>query len=237
MKKKMFLGSAMSMTAKASIGRTAATAFFAFVFVLLPFGFSVHAFGSCRCEVGGAALQAPVCNVTAYGAKGDGKTKDTTAIQKALDACAGKSGRVVVPPGTYLTGSLYLGDDTELHLEEGAVILGSPDLADYNAPDAYPQNHGSVKEGWSAKHLILALEKKNVKITGKGTIDGNGRAFFADRIAYRHHVCWRHGARNAKGKPAEQLRPGQEIVFIECSGIEVRDVTFRDMSCWSCFNL
>ena len=176
-----------------------------------------------------------VLNVREFGAKGDGTTKDTEAIQKALDACAGKSGRVVVPPGTYLTGSLYVGDDTELHLEEGAVILGSPDLADYNAPDAYPQNHGSVKEGWSAKHLILVLEKKNVKITGKGTIDGNGRAFFADKIAYRHHVCWRHGGRNAKGKPAEQLRPGQEIVFIESSNVEVRDVTFRDMSCWSCF--
>ena len=107
-----------------------------------------------------------ICNVREFGAKGDGTTKDTEAIQKALDACAGKSGRVVVPPGTYLTGSLYMGDDTELHLEEGAVILGSPDLADYNAPDAYPQNHGSVKEGWSAKHLILVLEKKNVKISG-----------------------------------------------------------------------
>ena len=186
----------------------------------------VSAFRLCAVEV---------CNVRDFGAKGDGMTKDTAAIQKALDACAGKSGRVVVPPGTYLTGSLYLGNDTELHLEEGAVILGSPDLADYNAPDAYPQNHGSVREGWSAKHLILALEKKNVKITGKGTIDGNGRAFFADRIAHRHHICWRHGGRNAKGKPAEQLRPGQEIVFIESFNIEVRGVTFRDMSCWSCF--
>lgn len=176
-----------------------------------------------------------VCNVRSFGAKGDGTSKDTAAIQKALDACAGKSGKVVVPPGTYLTGSLYVGDDTELHLEEGAVILGSPDLSDYNAPDAYPQNHGSVREGWSAKHLILVLEKKNVKITGKGTIDGNGRAFFADRIAHRSKTGWRHGGRNARGKPAEQLRPGQEIVFIESSGIEVRDVTFRDMSCWSCF--
>ena len=99
-------------------------------------------------------------NVRSFGAKGDGVTKDTCAIQRALDACAGKSGRVVVPSGTYLCGSLYVGDDTELHLEEGAVILGSPELSDYNDPDAFPQNHGNVREGWSAKHLILVLKRK-----------------------------------------------------------------------------
>lgn len=175
-----------------------------------------------------------IYDVKSFGAKGDGKVKDTAAVQKALDACAGKNGRVVVPPGTYLVGSLYIGDDTELHLQEGAVLLGSPDLADYNGDDAYPQNHGSPKEGWSAKHLILVLERKNVKITGKGVIDGNGRAFFADGIRFRYWISWRHGGRNAHGPASEQRRPGQEIVFIECRDVTVRDVTFKDMSCWSC---
>ena len=184
----------------------------------------------------GAAVSAAAAthDVRAFGAKGDGRTKDTAAIQRALDACAGTGGRVVVPPGTYLIGSIFLGDATELHLEKDATLLGSPDLADYNAPDAYPQNFGSVNEGWSAKHLVLAIEKKGVSITGRGVIDGNGRAFFGDKPLWRGKVGWRDGAINARDWK-HQGRPGQEIVFIECRDVSVRDVTLRDMSCWSCF--
>jgi polygalacturonase len=174
-------------------------------------------------------------DVRAFGAMGDGATKDTAAIQRALDACAKTGGTVVVPPGTYLTGSIYLGDATELHLEAGATLLGSPDLADYNAPDAYPQNWGSVKEGWSAKHLILALERRNVSITGRGAIDGNGRAFFDDKPTYFGTRGWRLGAIGPRGARSEQRRPGQGIVFIECEGVAVQGVTLRDMPCWSCF--
>ena len=184
----------------------------------------------------GAAVSAAAAthDVRAFGAKGDGRTKDTAAVQRALDACAGTGGRVVVPPGTYLIGSIFLGDATELHLEKGATLLGSPDLADYNAPDAYPQNFGSVNEGWSAKHLVLAIEKKGVSITGRGVIDGNGRAFFDDKPHWRGKVGWRDGAINARDWK-HQGRPGQEIVFIECRDVSVRDVTLRDMTCWSCF--
>lgn len=183
------------------------------------------------CKASGAAH-----SVREFGATGDGVTKDTAAVQSALDACVKSGGgRVTVPPGTYLIGSIYLGDRTELHLEKGATLLGSPDLNDYNAPDAYPQNWGSTNEGWSAKHLILALEKRDVAITGEGTIDGNGRAFFDDKPSYFGTRGWRQGGINARGKRSEQRRPGQEIVFIECSGVEVRGVTLHDMSCWSCF--
>ena len=185
---------------------------------------------SSACLAGGATF-----DVKTFGAAGDGVSKDTAAVQRAIDACAEKGGRVVVPPGTYLIGSIWLKDGVELHLQEGATLLGSPDLADYNSPDAYPQNFGSVKEGWSAKHLILAIEKRNVSITGRGTIDGNGRAFFSGKVSPGGKVCWRQGSIGARGKRAEQRRPGQEIVFIECEGVTVRDVTFRDMSCWSCF--
>ena len=178
--------------------------------------------------------QAGVYDVKDFGAKGDGVTKDTAAVQAALDACAKTGGRVTVPSGTYLIGSIYLGDGTELHLDKGATLLGSPDLGDYNAPDAYPQNWGSANEGWSAKHLILVIERCNVSITGEGVIDGNGRAFFDDKPQYFEKVCWRNGGINARGKRSEQRRPGPEIVFVECSDVEVRGVTFRDMSCWSC---
>ena len=170
-----------------------------------------------------------VYDVRSFGAKGDGATKDTAAVQCALDACAKTGGKVVVPSGTYLIGSIYLGDDTELHLDEGATLLGSPDLADYNAPDAYPQNWGSIHEGWSAKHLLIVLEKKNVSITGKGVIDGNGRAFFDTTPSFRSGIGWRHGGCNAHGERSEQRRPGQEIVFIECTNVAVRDRQRQDL--------
>ena len=92
-----------------------------------------------------------VYDVRTFGAKGDGEAKDTAALQCALDECAKTGGKVVVPAGTYWIGSIYLGDNTELRLDEGATLLGSPDLSDYNEPDAYPQNWGSVREGWSAR--------------------------------------------------------------------------------------
>ena len=183
----------------------------------------------CICSARGSAE----LDVRAFGAKGDGATKDTAAVQRALDACAkAGGGRVTVPPGTYLVGSVYLGDRTELHLQEGATLLGSPDLADYNASDAYPQNWCSAKEGWSAKHLVLALEKQGVSITGRGVIDGNARSFFGDKPQLVGKVCWRDGGVNAR---VAGVRPGQEIVFVECRDVAVRDVTLRNMSCWSCF--
>ena len=181
------------------------------------------------------AIAAKEFNVRSFGATGDGMRKDTVAIQKAIDECALGGGRVIVPPGTYLVGSIWLKDDVELHLQEGATLLGSADLADYNSEDAYPQNWSSKSEGWSAKHLVLAIEKRNVSITGKGVIDGNARSFFSEGPAEKGTVCWRYGYLNVRGEVSAQARPGQEIVFVECSGVAVKDVTFNDMSCWSCY--
>src|SRR6266436_2435600 len=68
-------------------------------------------------------------NVRESGAVGDGKTKDTAAIQAALDRCAAAGGgTVVVPAGDYLTGSLDVKSRTTLRLEKGATLMGSPDL-------------------------------------------------------------------------------------------------------------
>src|ERR1700676_1560749 len=74
-----------------------------------------------------------VCDVRRYGAKGDGKTKDTIAIQKAIDACAaGKGGGTVeVPDGTFVIGPIVLKRNMALHLEKAATLLGSPDMTDY----------------------------------------------------------------------------------------------------------
>lgn len=171
-------------------------------------------------------------NVRDFGAKGDGESKDTAALQKAIDKCStAGGGRVVLPAGTYLCGSVYIKSGVELHLEKGAAILGSPDLSDYCDMAAYPQNWGSKTEGWGPQHLLLAIEQKNVAITGAGTVDGNGRAFFdMSGPRYVGTTAWRWGAYGAGAKG----RPGQTIVFVESEGVRVEGVTFRDMTCWSC---
>ena len=78
----------------------------------------------------------PFVNVRDYGASGDGRTLDTRAIQSAIDACrqAG-GGTVYVPAGDYVTGSLFLASHLTLHLDAGARLLGSQDVADYPVVD------------------------------------------------------------------------------------------------------
>ena len=79
-----------------------------------------------------AFAAATVCDVRDYGASGNGSTKDTQAIQKAIEACAQKgAGVVYFPPGSYLTGAITLRSNITLHIEAGATLLASPDVEDY----------------------------------------------------------------------------------------------------------
>lgn len=108
-------------------------------------------------------------DIREYGA-GDGSTRDTDAIQDALDDCQESGGTVLVPPGEYHTAPLVVGDDTTLHLEAGAVLRF---VGDYTA---FPTVE-SRWEGWDQVgfHPCLRVEDaENVAITGQGTIDGGG---------------------------------------------------------------
>ena len=175
-------------------------------------------------------------SVRHYGAKGDGVTKDTAAIQRAIDACAVKGGgRVTVPKGSWLSGTIYLKSGVELHLDEGATLMASGDLFDYNAEDAYPENWSCLSEGWRGHHLIIARDAENVSITGKGVIDGNGRAFFGPFVPRPHYgdFTWRRGFVTTKDLK-NACRPGQLLSFVLCRGVKVREVTFRDSPCWTC---
>ena len=166
------------------------------------------------------------CSVREFGAKGDGVAKDTAAIQKAIDAAAeGGGGRVVVPPGKYLTGSIYLRDDVELRLERGAVLFASPDREDYSAADICPQNWTSEAESNSGAHLVLAVERRNVAITGEGRIDGNCTAF----------LLGPDGRPWPGGQGRIPWRPGQMLYFVECAGVRVEGVALVDSPYWSCF--
>lgn len=108
--------------------------------------------------------------VTDFGAKGDGKIKNTAAFKKAIDACnAAGGGKVIVPAGNFLTGPIYLKSNVNLHVSEGATITFSQNTKDY--PIVLTRWEGMDCMNYSPQ--IYAYNEKNIAITGKGTINGN----------------------------------------------------------------
>ena len=117
------------------------------------------------------------CNVRDFGAKGDGKTLDHPAINRAIEAAAKMGGgTVVVPPGTYLCGSIHLQSNIHLDIEAGATILGAPQ--NLNAYDlTEPWTNNPFQDGghcYFHNSLIWGENLTNVFITGHGMINGGG---------------------------------------------------------------
>ena len=175
-------------------------------------------------------------NIKDFGAVADGRTLCTESIQKAIEVChENGGGRVVIPAGEFLTGTIWLRDHVELHLEIGALLVASTNMDDYNTDDAYEQNFGSAAEEWRGAHLILAVECEDVAVTGLGVIDGRGDFFFEEPREYpwMNGYGWRYGMSKARDK--ETLRPGQLMCFIESRHVVVDGITMRNCACWSCF--
>ena len=171
-------------------------------------------------------------NILDFGAKNSELC--TKSIQAAIDTChENGGGTVVIPNGIFVSGTIWLKSNVELHLEMGAVLKASENIDDYNAEDAYPQNYGVPVENWRGKHLIIAHECDNVAITGTGAIDGSGDAFFGEDRHFENPYCWEGGYVTSKDK--EILRPGQCVCFIECQNVKVNDISVRNTPCWSIF--
>lgn len=115
-------------------------------------------------------------NVLDFGARNDGVILTTQHIQKALDACAESGGGVVsFPAGKYLTGSIFVKNNTHLLLSDSSMLLGSYDL------DHYPEQKTRIQGTeliWPVA-LVNVNNAKNVKISGNGVIHGHGRVFWA----------------------------------------------------------
>ncbi|MBD0288512.1 MAG: right-handed parallel beta-helix repeat-containing protein [Flavisolibacter sp.] len=109
-------------------------------------------------------------NVRDFGAVGDGKTKDTVAMQQAIDRCyVLGGGEVLIPAGNYFTGAIALRSNVLLRLEKDAVLTGSPDFADY--PVMQVRWEGKWITGHTA--MIYAVDADNIGIVGPGKIMGN----------------------------------------------------------------
>jgi len=124
-------------------------------------------------SVGAAQAAVKTCDARAAGAKGDGKTKDTAALQKAIDSCSAKGGEVLLAEGTYLSGPLDLKSHVKLWLAKGATLLGSPDVEDYPIRQDAP---------WRRVSLIHADKAEDIGIVGEGTVDGGGQMWWTRQL-------------------------------------------------------
>lgn len=161
-------------------------------------------------------------DVRAFGAKGDGVSMNTEAIQRAIDACsAAGGGRVVLESGRYMTGTILLKDGVDLHLEVDAVLMGSSDWQDWRDQ---PQAKHVRQEMCPRKRtacLVFADEARQVAITGRGTIDANG-ASFVEPIPGDHD-----GLQYRRKLPLTQSPP-RVVFFAGCEDVRVEEITLRD---------
>ncbi len=176
--------------------------------------------------------------ITAYGAKGDGKTVNTSSLQQAINACnkAG-GGEVIVPPGTFITGTVHLKSNVHLVVKSGAVIKGSSRLSDYEI-HMPPKPFSNIHKG-----MFFTEDAVNVTISGEGTIDGAGDVFFDSTkakkidsvtLSYtRQKGDYRKVTSGIGDGPVTPLdRPYQMFVFSNCKSVSVRDITVLKAPFW-----
>jgi polygalacturonase len=132
--------------------------------------------------------------ITEFGAKGDGKRDSSVAFRKAIEACrkAG-GGRVVVPPGEFVTGPIRLKSRVNLHLSKGAVVRFLPDPSLY-LPPVLTRWEGVELMGYSP--LVYALDEESIAVTGEGTLDGGAGA----------ETWWPWKAKGPEGQKADRDR-------------------------------
>ncbi len=156
-----------------------------------------------------------------FGAVGDGTTKDTAAIAATIAAASqAGGGTVLLPAGRYLTGTVSLASCITLHLDSGAVILGS------SQADDYPVMPAGTVEGLNQDvrlSLIWALDCHDIALVGRGTVDGQGEPW------------WRpQAAANADGgrRLRETLRP-RMVELLRCTNVRLAGVTCRNSASWT----
>jgi len=184
-------------------------------------------------------------DITKHGARGEGRPRQvnemlaTDAIRQTIDACAAAGGgRVIIPPGDFLTGAIHLKSGVELHLAEGATLRFSRDPKHY-LPAVFSRWEGT--ECWNYSPFLYALDQSNIAITGAGVLDGQSDA--------DHWWDWKDRAKQ-KDRPALQkmgedgipvkdrvfgdghyLRP-QFIQPYRCQNVLIEGVTIRNSPMW-----
>lgn len=163
-----------------------------------------------------AGLQAKDYPASFFGIYSDGATLNTRSIQYAIDHIhQNGGGRLVFYVGRYLTGSIHLKSNVTLHLEEGAVLLGSLNPFDYD------------RHGWTA--LVFGENQQNIGITGKGVIDGQGRYLVRNVVTMIQKGLIKDLFRY--DRPEAEAR-ALLIYFRSCQRVKLQQVTLRNSASW-----
>jgi hypothetical protein len=166
--------------------------------------------------ISSGSLGARVYDIRDFGAKGDGVTLDTKALQSAIDACnKDQGGTVLVPAGTFVIGTTELKSNVTLHIAAQGILLGSGHGVDYFPADAIPLHGDSTLEDGNTG-LLFAVNAENITVEGPGMIDGRGSQF--------------HGPKRGDPSPAGisgSHRP-YHLMFYRCTNLRIRDIFLKD---------
>lgn len=158
-------------------------------------------------------------DITRCGAVGDGITLNTTFIQKAIDDCnAAGGGKVIFPPGKFLSGTIVLKDNVILYFNKNALLLGSTNVEDYTNEDPFKDGLGT-DVGWA---LVVAVNVKNIGIEGDGAIDGQGAKLKEEQVK--------------TDTRSEGKRWGRRpflLRIVRCDEVTVKDITLHYSAAWT----
>jgi polygalacturonase len=167
-----------------------------------------------------------IYKANAYGAIGDGTTLTTKSIQAAIDDCAMKGGGVVVlDPGAYLTGSLFLKEGVELRIDAGVELRGSQHFEDYPEIDT---RIAGIEMKWPAA-LLNIIGVKKAAITGAGKVNARGK-FCWDKYWAMRKVYDAKGLRWIVDYDAKRVRT---LLVQDCSDITIKGIRFINAGFWT----
>jgi polygalacturonase len=163
-------------------------------------------------------------SVLDYGAKGNGFTLDTVAIQAAIDACtAVGGGTVYLPPGEYLSGTITLKDNVTLHVGPNARLLGSTSLADY---PSLGRTEGTID--FLDYCLINAHRAHHIALIGEGCVDGQGAAFPYGIENYNFED-------QASASNQQSFNRPTLLHFTDCHDVTISNLTLQHAASWCCY--
>ncbi len=182
--------------------------------------------------VGSAAPLREARSILDFGAKPDGKTLNTMAIQHAIDTVFQAGGGLVyAPPGSFLTGGLELKSRVTLYLEAGCVLLGSPSIGDYAYHPGPP-----VKGDANGHHLIFAQHAEDVTLCGPGTINGQGENYWEPNPLHPPALpdqAWHDVASGHFQAINNNDRPSPMVEIVKCRNVRISGVTLKNSAGWT----